>query len=178
MPRGYPYGKVPTSKGTVISERFETPMVCCGYCSTQFAARASRAGISSNGKVEGHKIRAAGGRPHNAGSNSLEQRTGAKKALNVTLTGIAKSAVLARVKQGFAVTISIQYRLLPAYLKVQTNDFGHCVTLYGYRVSGNTAYVGVFDPLWSQASQGTWARWIVIDQALWSGGHNTTTIKR
>lgn len=178
MPRSYPYGKVPTSKGTVISERFERPMVDCGYCSTQFAARTARSGVSSKGSVEGHRIRSLGGRPHNAGSNAAEERVGVKRALNVTLTGITKRAVLARVKQGFAVTIALQYARLPSYLKVQTNDFGHKVTLYGHRTSGTTSYVGFFDPLYGQASQGTWARWVDIDQALWDSGHNTTTVKR
>jgi hypothetical protein len=178
MARSYPYGKVPSSVGTVISERFESPMVCCGYCSTHFAGRAAKAGFSSNGRIEGHKIRTAGGRAHNAGSTAAEQRLGIKRAYGVTLTGIAKTSVLARVRQGYAVTISIQYAKLPGYLKVQSNDFGHCVTLKGYRTSGGTTYYGFFDPLWLQGSQGTWTRWSDIDQALWTNGHNTTTTKR
>src|SRR4249920_731318 len=112
MARSYPYGKVPSSVGTVISERFEVPMVDCGYCSTQFAARAAKSGISSNGKVEGHAIRKAGGRAHNAGSNAGEERAGAKKALSLTLTGINKSAILARVKAGYTVTVSVRYQKL------------------------------------------------------------------
>jgi len=175
MARSYPYGKVPSSVGTVISERFETPMVCCGYCSTHFAMRAAKAGFSSNGKLEGHKVRSSGGRAHNAGSNAGEERLGAKRAYGVVLTGITTGAVLARVKAGYAVTIAISYAKLPGYLKVQSNDFGHKVTLKGYRSGG---YVGFFDPLYSQGSQGTWAKWTDIDQALWSSGHNTTTTKR
>ena len=178
MARSYPYGKVPSSVGTVISERFETPMVCCGYCSSQFAARASRTGVSSNGKAEGHVIRARGGRAHPAGSTSAEQRLGLKRALNVTVTGISKSAILARVKQGYAVTVSLQYAKLPSYLKVQSNDFGHCVTLKGYSGSGSTILVGYFDPLYLQGSQGTWARYNDISKAIWDSGHNTTTVKR
>jgi hypothetical protein len=178
MARSYPYGKVPSSVGTVISERFETPMVCCGYCSTHFAMAAAKAGFSRSGRVEGHKVRSLGGRKHNAGSTAAEQRLGAKRGYNITLTGITKAAVPARVRAGYAVTISIAYAKMPGYLKVQTNDFGHCVTLKGYRVVGSTLYVGVFDPLWLQGSQGTWAKWTDIDQALWSSGHNTTTTKR
>jgi hypothetical protein len=178
MPRSYPYGKVPSSVGTVISERFETPMVDCGYCSTQFAARASRTGISSNGKVEGHVIRARGGRAHNAGSTSAEQRLGVRRGFNVTVTGITKSAILARVKQGFTVTVSLQYVKLPAYLKVQTNDFGHCVALKGYSGSGGGVLIGYFDPLYLQGSQGSWARWADLQKAIWDSGHNTTTVKR
>jgi hypothetical protein len=176
--RSYPYGKVPSSVGTVISERFETPMVCCGYCSTQFACRAAKAGFSSNGKLEGHKIRAAGGRKHNAGSTAAEQRLGARRAYGVTLTGIGRAGVPARIRQGFAVTVSIQYAKLPSYLKVQSNDFGHCVTLKGYRKDDTGSWVGFFDPLWLQGSQGTWVKWSDIDQALWDNGHNTTTTKR
>lgn len=179
MARSYPYGKVPSSIGTVISERFETPMVCCGYCSTQFAARAARSGISSNGKVEGHAVRKAGGRAHNAGSNAGEERAGAKKALSVTLTGITQAAVLARLKSGFVVTVSLRYQKLPGYLKVQSNDFGHKVALKGVRMgSDKRHYVGFFDPLYAQGSQGTWARWIDITDAIYDSGHNTTTVKR
>jgi hypothetical protein len=177
MPRSYPYGKVPASKGTVVSERFERPMVDCGYCSTQFAARTARAGVGGVGKTEGHRIRAQGGRAHWAGSNASEQRNGVKRALNVDMTAIRKSAVLARVKQGFAVTISLTYIRLPSYLKVQANDFGHCVPLFGHRTENGVDYVGYFDPLYEQGSQGTWARWTDIDQSLWDAGHNTTVVK-
>lgn len=177
MARSYPFGKVPASVGTVITESFERPMVDCGYCSTQFATRTARAGVSSNGKSEGHRIRALGGRAHWAGSNASEQRVGAKKALNVDMTAIRKTAVEARVKQGFAVTISLQYIRLPSYLKVQTNDFGHCAVLFGHRVENGVTYIGYFDPLYAQGSQGTWTKWADIDQALWDSGHNTTVKK-
>lgn len=178
MARSYPYGKVPSKYGTVISERFERPMVCCGYCSAHFACATAKAGLSRNGKTEGHRIRAKGGRAHNAGSNSGEWVKGAKLGLNVTLQGITEAAVLARLKAGFAVTVTIRYAKLPAYLKVQTNDFGHAVTLYRHRVSGTTSYVGVFDPLWTQGSQGTWAKFSHLRDAMYSNGHVTTTVKR
>ena len=177
MARSYPYGKGPASWATVITESFERPMVDCGYCSTQFASRTARAGISANGKSEGHRIRALGGRAHWAGSNASEQRVGAKKALAVDFVAITKAAVVARVKQGFAVTVALQYIKLPSYLKVQTNDFGHCSTLYGARTEGGVVYLGYFDPLYAQGSQGTWTKWADIDQALWDGGHNTTVKK-
>jgi hypothetical protein len=177
MARSYPFGTVPASVATVVSERFERPMVDCGYCSTQFAARTARAGVSANGKSEGHRIRALGGRAHWAGSNASEQRAGAKSALGVNFVAITKAAVLARVKQGFAVTISLQYIRLPGYLKVQTNDFGHCAALFAHRVENGVDYIGYFDPLYEQGSQGTWTKWADIDQALWDGGHNTTTVK-
>jgi hypothetical protein len=180
MPRSYPYAKVPRSKGTVISERFESPFVCCGYCSTQFACATAKSGISRNGRIEGHKVRALGGRKHNAGSNAGEERAGAKKALNVTLLGIKESAVLARLKAGFAVTVTVQYTKLPSYLKVQSNDFVHKVTLYGHRIAerDGRSYVGFFDPLYEQGSQGTWAKWIDLKDAMFDTGHNTTTIRR
>jgi hypothetical protein len=177
MARSYPFGKVPASVGTCITESFERPMVDCGYCSTQFTARTARGGVSSNGKSEGHRIRALGGRAHWAGSNASEQRIGVKKALGVDMTAIRKTAVEARVKQGFAVTISLQYIRLPSYLKVQTNDFGHCAVLFGHRVENGVTYVGYFDPLYAQGSQGTWTKWADIDQALWDAGHNTTVVK-
>jgi hypothetical protein len=152
-------------------------MVDCGYCSTQFAARTARAGVGGVGKTEGHRIRAQGGRAHWAGSNASEQRNGVKRALSVDMTAIRKAAVLARVKQGFAVTISLTYIRLPSYLKVQTNDFGHCVTLFAHRTESGVDYVGYFDPLFEQGSQGSWARWSDIDQSLWDAGHNTTVVK-
>jgi hypothetical protein len=177
MARSYPYGKVTTVAGTVVSERFERPMVDCGYCSTQFAARTARAGVSTNGKSEGHRIRALGGRAHWAGSNASEQRIGAKKALAVDFVAITKGAVLNRVLQGFAVTVALQYIKLPGYLKVQTNDFGHCSTLYAARKVDGVQYIGYFDPLYEQGSSGTWTKWADIDQALWDGGHNTTVVR-
>ena len=133
MARSYPYGKVPSSVGTVISERFESPMVCCGYASAQFAARAAKAGVGNLCRNDGHKIRAAGGRKHNAGSTALELRNGTHRALGVTLTGIKEDSIIARVKAGYAVTVTISYAKLPGYLKVQSNDFGHTLVLKGHR---------------------------------------------
>ena len=177
MARSYPYGKVPSSIGTIVSERFERPMVDCGYCSAQMAARTARAAVGSNGKTEGHKMRANAGRPHWNGSNSTEIRRGLMNVLKVDVDGIEKSAVLGRVKAGYAVVISITYTSLPGYLKTQLGDFGHSVTLRGHRVEGGRDYVGWFDPLYEQGSQATWARWTDVDQALWSTGHNTTKVK-
>ena len=177
MARSYPYGKVPSSKGTIVSERFEKPMVDCGYCSAQMAARTSRAGVSSNGKTEGHKMRGSAGRPHWNGSNSTELRRGLDNVLNVNVNGISKGDVLSRVKQGFGVVVSLTYTSLPGYLKTQLGDFGHSVFVFAHRVEGGRDYVGWFDPLYEQGSQATWARWTDVDQALWSTGHNTTTKK-
>lgn len=177
MARSYPYGKVPSSKGTIVSERFERPMVDCGYCSAQMAARTSRAGVGSNGKTEGHKMRGSAGRPHWNGSNSTEIRRGLANVLNVDVNGISKGDVLSRVKQGFGVVVSLTYTSLPGYLKTQLGDFGHSVFIFAHRVEGGRDYVGWFDPLYEQSSQATWARWTDVDQALWSTGHNTTTKK-
>lgn len=177
MPRSYPYGKVPSSIATVISERFERPMVCCGYCSGQNVIRSATGGIGTDGSVEGHRMRAAGGRPHWAGNTSAELRQGASVAYGVNLLGISKDAVLPRVRQGFAVACSLTYAKLPGYLKVQVNDFAHCVMLKGHRAVDGIDYVGYFDPLFDQGSQGTWARWDDIKEALWSTGHSTSTVK-
>lgn len=177
MPRSYPYGKVPTDIAIVVTEKVEKPLVCCGYASAQMIARTARAGVSTNLKTEGHRIRSLGGRAHWNGSNARELRTGLSKALSVQTTAISKGAVLARLKQGFGVSISLQYIRLPAYLKVQTNDFGHSAMLRGHRTEGGYDLVGYFDPLYEQGSQGSWARWVDIDQALWDSGHNTTTVK-
>jgi hypothetical protein len=177
MPRSYPYGKVPSSIATVISEKFERPFVDCGYCSGQMVIRSARAGIGTNGQVEGHRIRAAGGRPHWAGNTSSELRKGTFDAYGVSLLGISKDGVLPRVKQGFAVAVSLAYAKLPGYLKVQINDFAHCCMVKGHRTVSGVDYVGFFDPLWEQGSQGTWARWTDIVGALWSTGHSTSTTK-
>ena len=177
MARSYPYGKVPSSKGTIVSERFERPFVDCGYCSAQMAARTARAGVSTNGKTEGHRIRSNAGRPHWVGSNSRELRNGLMGALNVNVDAIDKALILSRVKQGFAVVVSLTYTTLPGYLKTQLGDFGHSVMLFAHRSEAGRDYVGYFDPLYEQGTQATWARWTDIDQALWSGGHNTTKVK-
>jgi hypothetical protein len=177
MPRSYPYGKVPIAIATVVSERFERPMVDCGYCSGQMLARSARGGVSNEGRVEGHKIRAKGGRAHWAGNTATELRRGLELALDVPTLGIARSSVLARVRAGYAVAVSLTYAKLPAYLKVQLNDFGHCVMLKAFRLEDGEVFVGYFDPLYEQGTQGTWAKWSDLEPALWSGGHTTTTVK-
>jgi hypothetical protein len=177
MARSYPYGRVPSSIATVISERFERPMVDCGYCSGQMVCRSARAGIGTDGRNEGHRIRARGGRPHWAGNTSSELRKGTMDAFGVNLLGISTAAVLPRVKQGYAVAVSLTYAKLPGYLKIQANDFGHCVMLKGHRSADGVDYVGYFDPLYDQGSQGTWAKWTDVAAALWSTGHSTSTTK-
>jgi hypothetical protein len=177
MARSFPFGKVPSSVATVISERFERPMVDCGYCSGQMVCRSTRAGIGTDGRNEGHRIRAKGGRPHWAGNTSSELRKGTMDAFGVSLLGVSKDAVLPRVKQGFAVAVSLTYAKLPGYLKIQANDFSHCVMLKGHRTAGGVDYVGFFDPLYDQGSQGTWAKWTDVEPALWSTGHSTNTTK-
>jgi hypothetical protein len=177
MARSYPYGKVPSSIATVISESFERPRVCCGYCSGQMVCRSAKAGVGTDGRNEGHRIRAQGGRAHWAGNTASELRLGADKALGVKLLGITRTAVLPRVKQGYAVAVSLTYAKLPAYLKVQLNDFGHCCMVKGHRTVDGVDYVGWFDPLFDQGSQGTWAKWTDIVDALWDTGHSTSTVK-
>jgi hypothetical protein len=160
----------------VVSERGETPMVCCGYCSAHMACRTSRLGLSASMLEEAHEIRAAGGRPHNAGSKASELRAGAKDALGITLASIAIADIPDRLRNGFAVVASLQYRLLPAWLRVQANDFGHSATLYGWNEPDDQA--GYFDPLWDQDARGAWAPWAQIAQALWANGNHSTTIVR
>jgi hypothetical protein len=173
-PDRYRYGKVPSTVLTVVTETTERPYVCCGYCSAQMAAITARSGVSSDMKREGHAIRSRGGRPHNAGSNATELRTGLDRALDVDVDSIAKGSILGRLRSGYAVTVSLDYADLPEQVKVQGGSFGHTVCLFGYRRDGDRDMVGYFDPLWPQGSQGAWVRWADIDQALWSSGHNTT----
>src|SRR6187402_3334103 len=117
---------------TVVSERSETPMVCCGYCSAHMACLTARTGLSTSMKNEAHAIRAAGGRPHNWGNKASELRDGAKAALGVTLKSVAVADIPARLRAGFAVVVAVQYSKLPSYLKVQSNDFGHADLLFGW----------------------------------------------
>jgi hypothetical protein len=95
----------------------------------------------------------------------------------VDVDEVSKGSVMGRLRAGYAVVASISYGSLPEYLKVQGGDFGHSVTLRGYRKDGSTEYIGYFDPLWPQGSQGAWTKWSDIDQALCSSGHNTTKVK-
>jgi hypothetical protein len=177
MPRGYPYGKVPSSLGLVVSERFERPMVDCGYCSGQMLARTVKAGVSNEGRVEGHIIRSKGGRAHWAGNTASELRLGLTRGLSVPTMGVTKAGILSRLREGYAVAVSLQYAKLPSYLKVQVNDFGHCVLLRGHRAEGSTIFVGYFDPLFEQSTQGTWAKFSDLAAALWDSGHTSSVTK-
>lgn len=175
----YRYGKVTGTYPAlrVISERSESPMVCCGYCSAHMAASTAKAGLSTQMTNEAHAIRREGGRPHNYGSRASELREGTKAALGVTLLSVAIADIPDRLRKGFAVEAAIQYADLPGWLKVQTNDFGHSVTLFGWDEANDRA--GFFDPLWTQGASGAWVPWGSVKAALWeNGNHNTTTVKR
>jgi hypothetical protein len=151
-------------------------MVCCGYCSAHMACITARTGLSTSMKNEAHAIRAAGGRPHNAGNKASELRDGASKALGVTLKSVAVADIPARLRAGFAVVIADQYAKLPSYLKVQSNDFGHANVLFGWDEADDR--VGFFDPLWTQGARGAWAPWTSIIPALWANGNHSTTTAR
>jgi hypothetical protein len=173
----YKYGKVSglAVALTVVSERGESPMVCCGYCSAQMACITAVAGVSNLMRDEAHAMRACCGRPHNNGNRASELRDGAWKAVGVKLEAVDIADIPARLRAGYAVTVGLQYKDLPPYLKVQTNDFGHAACLYGW--DGNK--VGYFDPIWTQGSSGAWALWDDVKDALWgNGNHSTTVIKR
>jgi len=174
----YKYGKVTglTPDLTVVSERSEDPMVCCGYCSAHMAARTAKSGLSSSMTNEAHKIRSAGGRPHDYGNNAGELRTGAKEALGVTLKSVSIADIPGRLRDGFAVTIGVDYQDVPDWLCTQGGSFGHAVCLFGWKEDGD--YVGWFDPLYDQGARGAWAKWSEVKPALWSdGNHSTTTVK-
>jgi len=174
----YKFGKVEDTVPDlrVISERSESPMVCCGYCSAHMAASTAKAGLSTDMNKEAHAIRRAGGRAHNAGNTATELREGTAKALGVVLKSVAIIDITQRLKDGFAVTAGIQYARLPSWLKVQQNDFGHAVCLFGYDAPTNR--VGMFDPLWQQGARGAWVPWVSMREALWpNGNHSTTTVR-
>jgi hypothetical protein len=172
----YKYGKVSGTAVTltVVSERGESPMVCCGWCSAQMACITAAAGVSNRMFDEAHAMRAAGGRPHNAGNKASELRVGASKAVGVTLRDVKVADIPQRLKDGFAVTVGLQYKDLPAWLKVQTNDFGHAACLYGW----SEGKVGYFDPIWSQGVSGAWAPWDNIRDAMWGDGNHSTTVEQ
>ena len=174
-PTSFPYGKVTglTPDLRVITETGESPYVCCGYCATHMAAWTAREGLSVSMHNEAHAIRSAAGRSHNNGSNATELRNGAREALGIDLEALATSEIRDQFADGFAVSASLQYADLPDYLKVQGGDFGHGVTLYGYRAGDDC--VGYFDPLWPQGAQGAWTRWRDLEPALWSDGNHSTT---
>ena len=177
-PASYPYGKVsglyPDLR--VISETGENPYVCCGYCSAHMACWTAQEGLSKSMFNEAHAIRDYGGRPHNNGANASELRSGADRALDITLQAIAVDEVKDRLRQGFAVQVNLDYAALPSYLKVQSNDFGHSVCLFGYRDADDC--VGFFDPLWPNDAQGAWAKWADVKRALWADGNHSTTITK
>lgn len=174
----YKYGKVegqyPDVK--VMTETTESPYVCCGYCTAGMACRTAKDGLSSKMNSTAHPIRSEGGRPHDAGNNASELRTGADRAWNVNLDAIAVSEIPDRLRGGYAVTAALDYVDLPDYLKVQSGSFGHAVMLRGWKEDGD--YVGFFDPLWPQDARGAWAKWGDIKPALWSDGNHSTTTKK
>jgi len=172
----YRYGKVDGTYPllTVISERIEKPMVCCGYAAAHMAAFTARTGVSKRLVNEGHEMRTLGGRPHNAGSNASELRTGCKAATNVNLVALAKSSIPDRLAKGFAVVINLSYEKLPPELQVQSNAFGHTALLFG----SQRGMVGYFDPLWDQGSSGAWVPWQRLLPALWGDGAHSTTVTR
>ena len=163
----------------IVSERAEPSgnrMVCCGYCSAQMAMLTAKKGLSTLMANEAHSMRRQAGRAHNAGSNPAELRNGASKVSAVKLVSISKADIPDRLRKGYAVVLSISYAKLPSYLKVQTNDFGHSVTLFGWKEDGDHA--GFFDPLWTQGARGAWAPWSHITPSLWpDGSHSTTVVK-
>lgn len=171
----YRYGRTPADF-TVISERAETPMVCCGYCSAHMAASTATIGLSRRMQVEAHQIRSRGGRPHNTGSRASELTNGTGSAVGVTLRSVAITDIPDRLRKGFAVVAGCQYARLPSYLKIQTNDFTHSVCLYGWDEVNDRA--GFYDPLWAQAARGAWVPWLQVRNALMpNGNHLSTTVK-
>ena len=174
----YRYGKVTglTPDLRVISERGESPMVCCGYCSAHMAASTAKAGLSTSMKIEAHAIRRMGGRPHDAGNTASELRSGAWDAVGVILKSVAIADIPDRLRKGFAVTIGLDFGDLPDWLKVQGNDFGHACVLFGWQEANDRA--GFFDPLWDQGARGAWVPWTSITKALWPNGSHSSTIAR
>ena len=174
----YRYGKVtglsPDLK--VISERGESPMVCCGYCSAHMAASTAKDGLSTSMIKEAHAIRRMGGRAHNAGNTASELRGGTWDAVGVLLKSVSVADIPDRLRKGFAVTIGLDFGDLPTWLKVQKNDFGHACVLFGWQEADKRA--GFFDPLWDQGARGAWVPWTQITPALWPDGSHSSTIER
>jgi hypothetical protein len=173
-PDRYQYGKLPTTIVSVVSERIESPMVCCGWASAQMAARTARAGVSLDLNNEGHRMRNRAGRPHNAGSNATERRNGLRTVLEVRTDPVPVSAILGRLRGGYAVVTALDYGRLPEHLKVQGGSFGHSTLLFGHRMAGDINMVGYGDPLWHQGDALAWCRWRDVNDALWDEGNLTT----
>jgi hypothetical protein len=178
-----PYGR-PTGPLRVVSEKPEVSgwgIVCCGYCSGQIAARhVDPAGVATQMEAStrsAHKSRALKGRPHNAGSNAGEVRAGTLAAMGVELVAASTAGVLAALKAGKAAVLNHEYGALPAYLRNQSGSFGHSAALCYYRRSSGVDYVGWFDPLAAQGSQGVWAKWSDLTPAAWGGTQHSVTRK-
>jgi hypothetical protein len=61
-------------------------------------------------------------------------------------------------------------------VKTQSGSFGHSVCLFGWKEDIDAA--GFYDPLYSQDTDGLWAKWADIDNAAWSGSsaHSYTPV--
>jgi hypothetical protein len=169
----YTHGKAEVPL-TVTTETTESPYLCCGYCSAQMALRTAKRGISDRMQNEAHAMRRVAGRPHPAGSNLTELKNGALRVAGVTLDWVSIADIPARLRAGYAIVVQSQYARYPSYLKVQSNDFGHAVCLYGWKAPD---LVGFFDPLWHQGTAGAWAKWDEVRPALWNQRHLTTVTK-
>lgn len=177
-----PYGRC-TGALRVVSEKPEVNgwgIVCCGYCSGQMAARLVKPATVStqmeSATLSAHRARALKGRKHNAGSNATEVREGTYNAMGVRLVAASMSGVLTALKAGRAAVYNHEYGALPSYLRHQSGSFGHSACLCYYRRSSGVDYVGWFDPLAAQGSQGIWAKWSDLQGAAWGGSaHSVTT---
>jgi hypothetical protein len=176
------YGR-PDGPLRVVSEKPEVNgwrIVCCGYCSGQMAARHVKPGTVStqmeSATQSAHRARALKGRPHNNGANATEVREGTYNAMGVRMVAASMSGVLSALKAGRAAVYNHEYGALPAYLRNQSGSFGHSAALCYYKRSGGVDYVGWYDPLAAQGSQGIWAKWSDLQRAAWGGSaHSVTT---
>jgi hypothetical protein len=175
------YGR-PTGPLRVVSEKPEVNgwrIVCCGWCSGQIAARHVRpSSVASQMEAvtnSAHRARALKGRPHNNGANASEVRAGTRAAMGVELVPATMAGVLSALKAGKAAVYNHEYGALPAYLRNQSGSFGHSAALCYYRRSAGVDYVGWYDPLAAQGSQGIWAKWSDLLKAAWSGEQHSVT---
>ena len=153
MARSYPWGKVPSNEGPVISERFETPMVCCGYCSSQFAAKRPRAGVSNDGRVEAHQIRNAGGvpmtrappPPSSAWASSVRERDRHRHH-----QGDGDRRASSRASRSPSASSTRSCRAT-SRCRPTTSGTASCSTATGCRAH---PVVGFFDPLWAAGQSG------------------------